>query len=160
MINEIDKLSVFRKGGSMQSEEKKKEKSPAQILIRENLFTTGPDGKPKLIVSQCKDCGGTFYPLEMICPSCIKEGTLQTKEIDGRAKIVAFTKVSRGLPGYDSPYVLACLEIEEGPCVIAQLEGWHDVPLVTGMKAELVIGKIKENEKGQTIIGPKYKPLP
>jgi uncharacterized OB-fold protein len=81
-------------------------------------------------------------------------------EIDGRGKIVAFTKVARGLPGYDSPYILACLELDEGPSVIGQLEAWQNVPLSTGMKVELVIGKIKEEKSGAKIIGPKFKPLP
>jgi uncharacterized OB-fold protein len=144
----------------MHIDENKEEGSPSKVPIRENLFTIGPDGRPRLIVSRCKDCGGIFYPKEPLCPSCIKEGSLETIEIDGLGRIVAFTKVMRGLPGYDSPYVLACVELDEGPSVIGQLEGWQNVPLATGMKVELVIGKIKAERNGAMIIGPKFKPLP
>jgi uncharacterized OB-fold protein len=140
--------------------ETKKDGSPSEIPIRENLFTISPDGKPKLIVSRCRDCGGTFYPKEVVCPSCIKDGSLETIEIGGRGKIVAFTKVMRGLPGYDSPYILACLQLDEGPSVIAQLEDWQNVPLAMNMTVELVIGRIKEEKNGAMIIGPKFKPLP
>jgi uncharacterized OB-fold protein len=139
--------------------ETRKDEPTSKIPIRENLFTIGPDGRPRLIASRCKDCGGTFYPTEPLCPSCIKEGSLETVEIEGHGKIMAFTKVMRGLPGYDSPYVLACLQLNEGPSVIAQLEDWQNVPLTMNMPVELVIGKIKEEKNGTIIVGPKYKPV-
>lgn len=138
----------------------KKEGPAAEIPIHEKLFTFGPDGAPKLICSRCRECGGTFYPTEAMCPSCIKEETVDTIEIDGKGKIVSFTKVMKGPPGYDSPYVLACLELDEGPSVIAQLQDWQDVDLAIDMPVELVIGRIKKEKNGTTVIGPKFRPLP
>lgn len=135
------------------------EKKPSEVPIRENLFTFDSDGRPKLICSRCEQCGDTFYPEELMCPTCIKENTIKSIEIDGRGKIISFTKVARGLPGYDSPYVLACLELDEGPSVIAQLQDWQDVNLAINMPVELVIGRIKQEKNGTTLVGPKFKPL-
>jgi uncharacterized OB-fold protein len=140
-------------------EESRANNSPIEIPIRKNLFTVGPDGSPKLICSRCRECGNTFYPKEKMCPSCVKEGTLERVEIRGRGRIVSFTQVMRGLPGYDSPYILACIELDGGPSLIAQLEGWQGVAVKTHMPVELVIGRIKQEKNGTVVIGPKFKPV-
>jgi uncharacterized OB-fold protein len=129
------------------------------IPIRDNLFIIDAEGRSNLIVSHCKECGQKFYPLVPMCPSCIKEDTVDTLEIRGRGRIVSFTKVLRGLPGYDSPYVLACIELDEGPSVIAQLQDYKEIELRINMPVELVIGKIKQEKDGSIIVGPKFKPL-
>jgi uncharacterized OB-fold protein len=136
------------------------ERSSAEIPIRKNLFSFGPDGAPRLICSRCKECGGTFYPkLEEICPSCIKEGTLEIVEIGGRGRIVAFTQVARPLPGFDMPYVLAYVELDGGPSLVAQLEDWQDADLEINMPVDLVIGRIKQQKDGAIVIGPKFRPV-
>ena len=140
-------------------EESRVNSSPTGIPIRKNLFTVSPDGSPRLICSRCRECGNTFYPKEKICPSCVKEETLETVEVRGRGRIVSFTQVMRGLPGYDSPYILACIELDGGPSLIAQLEGWQGATVKTGMPVELVIGRIKQEKNGTVLIGPKFKPV-
>ena len=112
-----------------------------------------------IILSRCRECGGTFYPKEEMCPSCIKEGTLDTIAADGKGRLVAFTKVWRSPPGFDSPYAIASVQLDEGPVVIAQLQDWQDVELRTNMPVQFVIGKIKEDRDGNIVIGPKFKPL-
>ena len=135
--------------------------SPLEIPIRQNLFAapSGVDDEPRLIGSRCQDCGGTFFPSEAMCPSCVKEGTVQAVFLKGRGKLVSFTQVMRGMPGFESPYALGCIELDEGPTLIAQLQDWQGLVLETNMPVELVIGRIKKDEKGNTVVGPKFKPL-
>jgi uncharacterized OB-fold protein len=132
-----------------------------EVPIRENLFVVPslPGEGPRLIGSRCGNCGGTFFPQEKMCPACVKEGTMEIVSLNGRGKLISFTQVMRGLPGFDSPYVLGCIELEEGPTLIAQLQDWQEVVLETNMPVELVIGKIKKDGKGNTVVGPKFKPL-
>jgi hypothetical protein len=144
------------------STEKRIDGPSEEVPIRENLFTkpSGSDDEPKLICSRCKECGSTFFPKEEMCPVCIKEGTLDTVKVSGKGKLLSFTRVWRGLPGFDSPYAMGCIEIDEGPVLIAQLQDWQDVELKIGMPVQLVIGKIKQGKDWKTFIGPKFKPLP
>ncbi len=135
---------------------------PPEFPIREGLFVAAeaPDGKPRLIGSYCRECGNTFFPAEIICPVDLKEDTLERSELDGSGYLISFTKVMRGLPGFDSPYALAVVQLEAGPGLIAQLEDWQDIKLETGMAMELVIGRVKRDQKGNTLLGPKFRPRP
>lgn len=141
--------------------EGKETKIQREIPIRGNLFIQPSDPKdpPKLILSRCRECGGTFYPQEGMCPTCMKEGTLDPIEADGKGKLVAFTKVWRSPPGFDSPYMMASVELDEGPVVIAQLHDWRGIDLKINMPVQFVIGKIKQDLEGNVVIGPKFKPL-
>jgi uncharacterized OB-fold protein len=94
-----------------------------------------------------------------MCPTCVKEGTMETVSLNGRGTLISFTQVMRGMPGFESPYALGCIELDEGPTLIAQLQDWREVELRTNMPVKLVIGRIKEDEKGNTVVGPKFKPL-
>ncbi len=135
------------------------EQQAKEIPIRENLFTQDAGGKPRLILTRCRSCAGTFYPVVPMCPSCIQEGTTERLEVDGSGRLVAFTTVMRGLPGYDSPYALACVDLNSGPSVISQLEDWQGQLLRLGMPVELVIGRIKREKNGSVVVGPKFRPL-
>ncbi len=141
--------------------EGKTEKAQKQIPVRENLFIqpADPQDSPKLILSRCRECGGRFYPKEEMCPACIKEGTLETIAVEGKGKLVAFTKVRRSPPGFDSPYAIASVKLDDGPVLIAQLQDWQDIELKIDMPVRFLIGKIKEDRNGNVIIGPKFKPL-
>jgi uncharacterized protein len=135
--------------------------SSLEIPIRQNLFAapSEADDEPRLIGSHCRECGGTFFPKEEMCPMCVKEGTVEIALLNGRGKLVSFTQVMRGMPGFESPYALGCIELDEGPTLIAQLQDWQGLVLETNMPVELVIGRIKTDEKGNTVVGPKFKPL-
>lgn len=146
----------------MSAESKNKlDNLPRVTPIRENLFfhPADPSEEPKLIGCHCRECGNTFFPAEEMCPVCIKEGTTEMTLLSGQGRLVSFTRVMRAIPGFDSPYALGCIELDSGPSLIAQLEDWRDVDLKIGMRVQLVIGRIKQDKAGQTIIGPKFRPL-
>jgi uncharacterized OB-fold protein len=85
-------------------------------------------------------------------------GTLEPAEIDGTGRIVSFTVVARGLPGFASPYALAAIALDAGPTLIAQLEDWQDRKLAIGQPVDLVIGVIRTEKDGTRVIGPKFRP--
>ena len=127
--------------------------------IRPNLFLAqGRDGRPKLLGSRCRETGQLFWPAEIMNPVTHHPDTLEPAEIDGKGKIVSFTTVARGLPGFPSPYALAAIALDAGPTLIAQLDDWQDRTLQVGQPVDLVIGTIKTEKDGTRIIGPKFRP--
>lgn len=140
--------------------EGKATKIQREIPIRGDLFIqpSNPKDSPKLILSRCRECGGVFYPQAEMCPACIREGTLDRIEADGKGRLVAFTKVWRSPPGFDSPYVMASVELDEGPVVISQLHDWQGTDLRINMPVQFVIGRIKQDPEGNVVIGPKFRP--
>lgn len=124
--------------------------------IRPGLFAARPDGTPVLLGSRDPATGECFWPAEAMNPRT--RGAAEPAEIPGAGRIVAATTVARGLPGFASPYALACIQLDAGPSLIAQLEG--PAPAEAGMRVDLVIGTIRTEKDGTQVIGPKFRPVP
>jgi uncharacterized OB-fold protein len=121
--------------------------------IRPNLFTTREDGTPVLLGSRDPATGACFWPAEAMNPAT--RGPVEPAEIAGDGAVVACTTVARGLPGFASPYGLACIQLDAGPSLIAQLEG--ATAAEAGARVALVIGTIKTEKDGTPVVGPKFR---
>lgn len=94
--------------------------------------------KDKLMGSKCQRCGVVSVPPRSICIKC-HGSEMEWVEMKGMGKLVAFTCIAIGPPfmikeGYDRkhPYVSGVVELEEGPKVVARIEG------VDGSKPETI----------------------
>jgi uncharacterized OB-fold protein len=80
--------------------------------------------KNKLIGLKCQDCGTITAPPRMTCFKC-SGFNLEPCELSGNAKIVTFTAIRvppqsrQGQP----PYLVAMVELDEGPWLMANLSG-------------------------------------
>lgn len=128
--------------------------------IRDGLFIEAPgDGRPRLLGSRCRETGQVFFPRETMNPVTMRDGTLEDHAFDGGGTLVAWTAIGRGLPGFDSPYAMATVELDAGPSFIAQLHEWQGRSLRAGQRVELVIERIKTEKDGTVVVGPKFRPL-
>lgn len=125
--------------------------------LRSDLFVEGPP--PRLIGSRCRESGEIFYPVQTMNPVTHKVGTVERVEIDGAGTLVNFTRVLRGVPGFDTPFALGVIRLDAGPTLTAQLADWADVELRAGLRVELVIGQIKRDADGTVVVGPKFRPI-
>ena len=134
-------------------------KTLSEVNIREGLFirSSARDGKPKLLGSRCRETGDIFYPREAMSPSVRKPGTLEDIELEGVGRIIAFTIVRRALPGFNSPYALALIQLSDGVTTFSQLENWSVDNLKVGAEVTLTIGTINTREDGVKVIGPKFR---
>ncbi len=78
----------------------------------------------KILGLKCKDCGALTVPPKMACRQCAGMD-LEVVEVKGSGKIRTFTTVFVGAEGRESevPYVLAVVELDEGPWLMGNLEG-------------------------------------
>src|SRR4030088_2349071 len=96
------------------------EERPFRILPRitadnEFFWTSGGDGKLRLL--RCSQCGYYVHPPAPICPRCFTK-TLTPEPVSGRATVATFTiDIHPWIPGFDPPYVIAIVEIDEQPSV-------------------------------------------
>lgn len=131
----------------------------ARVPIRPDLFVE-PEGTPaKLVGSRCRVTGQVFFPAEAMNPATMSEGTLERHDFDGSGRLVAWTVIARGLPGFDQPYALGTIALDAGPGFIGQLHDWQDKNLAPDMRVRLVIGRIKQEKDGGEIVGPKFVPV-
>ena len=93
---------------------------PFRILPRvtpdtEFFWTAGRDGVLRFL--RCQDDGYYIHPPTPVCPRCLSRN-LAPEEVSGRATVATYTiNYQPGLPGYDPPYIIAIVEIEEQPSV-------------------------------------------
>ncbi len=134
------------------------EGTPAKrVPIRPDLVIEGPPAR--LVGSRDRLTGQVFFPAEAMNPVTMTEGTLERHAFEGHARLVAWTVVARGLPGFDSPYALATVQLDAGPSLIAQLHAWQGKTLRAGMRLGLAVERIKTEKDGTEVIGPKFVPL-
>jgi len=131
--------------------------APATVPIRPDLYVAAQP--PRLVGSRDRVTGQVFFPAEAMNPATMSEGTLERHEFDGGGRLVAWTVIGRGLPGFDSPYALGTIALDAGPGFIGQLHDWQDKTLRPGMRVRLAIGHIKREKDGTEVLGPKFVPV-
>lgn len=129
------------------------------VPVRANLFVDRCDAAPSLVGSRDRETGQVFFPAETLNPQTMREGTLERHEFAGTGRLVAWTVVARGLPGFDSPYALGTIALDAGPGFIGQLHDWQGKALRAGMRVRLAIGRIKTEKDGTEVVGPKFVPV-
>ena len=99
---------------------------PQLTPFNEWFWTSGADGR--LRIQGCGDCGQLVHPPAPICPSCRSTSHAPT-EVSGRATVVGLTiNQHPWLPGFDPPYVIAVVELAEGPRLLTNLVGVEPDP--------------------------------
>jgi uncharacterized OB-fold protein len=122
---------------------------------------TSPTDKSYLIGSRCSVCGRSFFPKQSVCRVCLRDDSMQEIALSSRGKIDTFTVVHVAPTGFKAPYIQAYVDLPEGPRVFSLITGCEpsESALKTGTEVELVIDKITEDEKGNDLIGYKFRPI-
>ncbi|GBD12352.1 hypothetical protein HRbin24_00359 [bacterium HR24] len=79
----------------------------------------------KLLLQRCRRCGLFIYYPRPFCPRCLAE-ELEWHEASGRGRVYTYTVVRRAAtPAFAAmvPYVLAIVELEEGPRLVTNIVG-------------------------------------
>ncbi len=127
-------------------------------LVRE---PTGLDEKPFLQGSKCRTCGRVFFPRVHVCSSCMLPDTMDTIALRGEGTIDTFSVVYVAPVGFKAPYIQAFIDLSEGPRIFSLITGCDPVSndLRDGTPVELVIEKVREDEKGNDLVGYKFRPI-
>jgi len=78
----------------------------------------------KLLGLKCKTCDTITAPPKMVCRECAGSD-LEITELNGKGKIQTFTTVYVPPEGREeeSPYIIALVELDEGPWIMGNLTG-------------------------------------
>jgi len=82
-------------------------------------------------------------------------------ELSGKGKIFSYCVVHVPLPGFQAPYIIAQVQIPEGPRINSLITGCEPVEgsLNIGTEVELVVCKITETKEGNDVIGFMFRPI-
>jgi uncharacterized OB-fold protein len=86
---------------------------PAVGPENEHFWQGGADGRLHFL--GCDECSTLIHPPQPLCPACLSK-KLSDVPVSGRAVVHTFTVNHQPwIPGFDPPYVVAIVELEEQP---------------------------------------------
>lgn len=89
----------------------------------------------QLLVPQCVACNRFYFYSSILCPHCQNKGFLWT-EVSGRANLYSYTELLRPMvPQLKDrvPYVVACVELEEGVRMMSNVVDYETDELEVGL---------------------------
>jgi len=110
--------------------------------------------------TQCNNCADLQFPPMLICPLC-KSRNLKPFNLLGKGKVYSYSTVYTPLIQFEdiAPYVVALIDLYEGPRITAQLTDVLSSDVAIGMPVEMVIRKISEHgSNGAIVYGYKFRP--
>ncbi|MBX9739147.1 MAG: Zn-ribbon domain-containing OB-fold protein [Beijerinckiaceae bacterium] len=109
----------------------------------------------RLTLPRCKSCQNFWFPPSRTCPHCLS-ADLAFENVSGRGKIYSFVTFHRVYhPAFEAevPYVVALVELEEGPRLLTNILGVSHEEVHCEMAVEVVFDDVDE-----TTSIPKFRP--
>ena len=78
----------------------------------------------ELRLQRCRSCAHTYFPPQPFCPGCASDD-VEVVVASGFASLYSYVITHRAAPGFEAPYVIAEVELDEGPRMLGNLV---DVP--------------------------------
>ena len=91
----------------------------------------------KLVLQRCQSCGhALFYP-RTHCDACHND-QLVWEDASGTGTIASYTVVRRGVSDdFEAPYVIALIDLNEGPRMMSQIVGADPDGLAVGLSVKV-----------------------
>jgi uncharacterized protein len=110
----------------------------------------------RLEIQRCNACGEFWFPPSQSCPHCLA-GDFAWTPVSGVGKVFSFVTYHRVYhPAFakDVPYVVALVELAEGPRILTNIVGVAPEAVVCEMPVKVVFDDV---EDGVSV--PKFAPL-
>jgi len=114
----------------------------------------------RLVGSKCHGCNQVFYPPRYTCIKCGSEG-LDEVELPKRGRVISYTVIHNPPREYEynSPYIVAYIELENGVRIFSQLTDVDVNEVSIGMEVEATLRKLYEyGADGPIVYGIKFRP--
>jgi uncharacterized protein len=110
----------------------------------------------RLEIQHCDGCGQFWFPPSQSCPHCLASDFTWTP-VSGRGKIFSFVTYHRVYhPAFakEVPYVVALVELDEGPRLLTNIVGVPPEQVVCDMPV-----KVTFDDYDEGVAVPKFTPL-
>jgi uncharacterized OB-fold protein len=111
----------------------------------------------RLLLPWCRDCGRPhFYP-RAICPHCLSS-RLDWRPASGRGRLHTFVINHRAAKGYSAPYVIAVVDLEEGPRMLSNVVT-EAAPTPEALCIDMALEVVFERLTDEITL-PRFRPVP
>lgn len=91
----------------------------------------------QLVLQQCASCGSRQWTPQRACRSCLSF-RLDWTPVSGRATVYSYSVVTRPQsPSFRTPYIVAIVELAEGPRLLTDLIGVDPADVAIGMAVQV-----------------------
>jgi len=100
----------------------------------------------ELRLQRCAGCGDAYFPPRPFCPSC-GSADVDVFQASGRATLYSYVIHHRPAPGFEPPYSIAVVQLEEGPRMMTNIVQVAQTPeaLRLDMPLEVLFERINED---------------
>jgi hypothetical protein len=112
-------------------------------------------GRGELLLQRCRDCGAFQHRPRALCVSCLSDA-IEWQRASGRGRVYSFTVThqNQAPPFRDAtPYVLAYVELDEGPRLLSNIVGCAPESVRIGMPVAVEF----QPAKGEIAV-PRFRP--
>lgn len=81
----------------------------------------------ELRIQRCRECTNAYFYPRPLCPNC-GSGDVEWFTASGRATLASYIISERAAPGFEAPYVIAIVELQEGPRMMTNVVGVDPTP--------------------------------
>lgn len=129
--------------------------------IAEGLFAL-PGGSLEeghLLGTKCRNCKTVSFPRRMVCPCCLADDTEEVP-LSKKGKLYSYSINQMAPEGFEAPYITGKVDFPENVRVFSVITGCEPTEdsLQIGMDMEVVFEPIRKDEKGNPLVGYKFKP--
>ena len=118
--------------------------TPSPSGLNAEFYAHGARGE--LRFQRCDECGVWRHPPRVLCPRCASE-SWQWARSSGRGRLFSWTVTHQPLaPGFGDavPYVVAVVELEEGPRLVTGLRGVGASSLALDLPLEVAFERVSD----------------
>lgn len=107
-----------------------------------------------LRLQKCDDCSHVYFPPRPFCPKCASK-QVQSFTASGKGKLHSYVINHRPPPGFEAPYAIAVVLLDEGPKMMTNVVGVEQTPeaLQLDMAVEVAFERVTDD-----ISLPKFRP--
>ena len=107
-----------------------------------------------LLLQSCRACGHLQYYPRAVCTACLSSD-LGWREVSGRGRIHTVHRALSPAFEDDLPYVVAVIELEEGPRMVSRVTGCDSERLAIDLPVEVAFERVSDQ-----FVLPIFRPAP
>lgn len=123
------------------------------VIYPETQFYWDGAKAGKLMLQRCAPCDAAYFPPRPFCPGCGSRD-VAAFAASGRGRLYSYVINQMPAPGYEPPFAVAIVELEEGPRMMSNIVDCAADPEALQLDMPL---EVTFEQRGETSV-PQFRP--